>query len=39
MIMLDKSDIQDPIKLDALAKSLNWTSEQFKKRFSYLVGL
>jgi AraC-like DNA-binding protein len=39
MIMLDKSDIQDPIKLDALAKSLNWTSEHFKKRFSYLVGL
>ena len=39
MIMLDKSDIQDPIKLDALAKSLNWTPDQFKKRFGYLVGL
>ncbi len=39
MIRLDKSDIEDPVKLGALAKSLNWTPEQFKKRFSYLVGL
>ena len=39
MIRLDKSDIEDPAKLGALAKSLNWTPEQFKKRFGYLVGL
>ena len=39
MIRLDKSDIEDPAKLAALAKSLNWTPEQFKKRFGYLVGI
>ncbi len=39
MIRLDKSDIEDPAKLGALAKSLNWTPEQFKNRFGYLVGL
>lgn len=38
MIRLDKSDIEDPVKLGALAKSLNWTPEQFKNRFGYLVG-
>lgn len=38
MIRLDKSDIEDPAKLGALAKSLNWTPEQFKNRFGYLVG-
>ncbi|MFM7099482.1 MAG: diphosphate--fructose-6-phosphate 1-phosphotransferase [Gemmataceae bacterium] len=39
MIRLDKSDFDDQSKLEALAKSLNWSPEQFKKRFGYLVGI
>ncbi len=39
MIRLDKSDFDDLNKLTILANSLNWTPEQFKKRFGYLVGV
>jgi hypothetical protein len=39
MIRLEKSDFQDPAQLSKLAATVSMTSEQFRQRFGYLVGL
>ena len=39
MIRLEKNDFEDPVELSNLAAANSMTSEQFRKRFGYLVGL
>jgi len=39
MIRLEKSDFEDPAQLSKLAATVSMTSEQFRQRFGYLVGL
>lgn len=39
MIRLEKSDFENPVELANLAAANSMTSDQFRKRFGYLVGL
>jgi len=39
MIRLEKSDFEDPVELANLAAANSMTSDQFRSRFGYLVGL
>jgi 6-phosphofructokinase 1 len=39
MIRLEKSDFEDPHRLEKLAGELTMTLEQFRTRFGYLVGI
>jgi 6-phosphofructokinase len=39
MIRLERGDFEDPVELANLAAANGMTSEQFRKRFGYLVGL
>jgi 6-phosphofructokinase 1 len=39
MIRLERSDFEDMAQLDRLAATVSLTSEQFRARFGYLVGL